>query len=224
MTDANQSKPIQQVALWELAAALCLGWILREAPASDPWAVRFVTNACFFLLAYPLFMFLRHGEALGLVRFLLIPLGFLLRIGLVVSAYFCQKYPSAHYKLPLLVFSGNRDPEPHVQASPRPGIAFRAFVRRLDRALVGHGRQTPGERRRVPVDTHDVFRRRDRFRPRKRDGTDSGGEFSRPSPTFMDHGCFDPFFRDPWRLDRENRREKPRKRSVLITHLSATPR
>jgi hypothetical protein len=87
MGNQNQSKPIKRVLLWELAAALGLLRLLQTAPPGDPWTIRFVTNACFFLAAFPLFTLFRHGEPPGLVKLILTPLGFILRIGLVLSAY-----------------------------------------------------------------------------------------------------------------------------------------
>lgn len=86
--DKSKSKPIAQVVIFELAAAYGLVRLLQSASSQDPWTIRFVYNACFFLAAYPFLAFWRAGGVPGVLRFILFPIGFALRLGLMVSAYF----------------------------------------------------------------------------------------------------------------------------------------
>ncbi len=72
-------KPIAQVVVFELLAAYGLIRLLQTGAPEDPWTVRFVYNACFFLAAYPFLAFWRSGGVPGLLRFLLFPVGWALR-------------------------------------------------------------------------------------------------------------------------------------------------
>lgn len=88
MGDKEKSKPIAQVAIFELAAAYGLMRLIQNGQAQDPWTLRFVYNGCFFLAAYPFLAFWRAGGVPGILRFILFPIGLLLRFGLMVSTYF----------------------------------------------------------------------------------------------------------------------------------------
>lgn len=85
--EKGKSKPIWQVVLFELGAAYALFTLVQKGNAQDPWTIRFVYNACFFLAAYPFLAFWRAGGVPGLIRFILFPLGWALRIALLFSTY-----------------------------------------------------------------------------------------------------------------------------------------
>ncbi len=85
-------KPIAQVVVFELLAAYGLIRLLQTGSPEDPWTVRFVYNACFFLAAYPFLAFWRSGGVPGLLRFFLFPVGWALRAGLMVSVYLWVAY------------------------------------------------------------------------------------------------------------------------------------
>jgi hypothetical protein len=92
VAEKEKSKPVAQVVFFELLAAFGLVRLLQSAQAQDPWTIRFVYNACFFLAAYPFLAFWRAGGVPGLLRFILFPLGWALRLGLVVSTYLWIAY------------------------------------------------------------------------------------------------------------------------------------
>jgi len=87
VSENEKSKPFVQVIVWELAAAYGLFRLIQTGSGQDPWTFRFVYNACFFLAAYPFLAFWRAGGVPGLLRFVLFPIGLLLRFALIVSSY-----------------------------------------------------------------------------------------------------------------------------------------
>jgi len=87
MAEKEKQKPVGRVIFWEAAAAYGLFRLLQNAPAQDPVSLPFTYNAVFFLAAYPFFAFWKFAGVPGLVKFILFPVGILLRIGLLVSAY-----------------------------------------------------------------------------------------------------------------------------------------
>jgi hypothetical protein len=92
VSENEKSKPFVQVILWELLAAYGLFRLIQCGSGQDAWTFRFVYNACFFLVFYPCLAFWRFGGVPGLIKFILFPIGLLLRLGVMVSAYFWTAY------------------------------------------------------------------------------------------------------------------------------------